>query len=174
MDFNEDSKNTPSKKMTSSLRPFTRTFGTALAESARVRRFVLFHQGGDALGQVIECTPGIAWSRFVDRRMGYFHWGSPPQCFELAFSIVAEDHCPVLPSAPPCRDKLSPVLLHSYIGNFHNSLEFDHLDVVLDVSSRSTPSAKGSRPHRRVRAMPSPETVNPNRFPSYQRPLNSA
>ena len=31
IDFNEDSKNTPSKKMTSSLRPFTRTFGTALA-----------------------------------------------------------------------------------------------------------------------------------------------
>ena len=30
IDFNEDSKNTPSKKMTSSLRPFTRTFGTAL------------------------------------------------------------------------------------------------------------------------------------------------
>ena len=31
MVFREGSKNTPSKKMTSSLRPFTRTFGTALA-----------------------------------------------------------------------------------------------------------------------------------------------
>ena len=31
MVFNEGSKNTPSKKMTSSPRPFTRTFGTALA-----------------------------------------------------------------------------------------------------------------------------------------------
>ena len=118
-------------------------FAFEVFESARVRRFVLFHQGGDALGQVIEYSRGIAWSRFVERRMGYFHWGSPPQCFELAFSIVAEDHCPVLPSAPPCRDKLSPVLLHSYIGIFHNSLEFDHLDVVLDASSRSTPHSSG-------------------------------
>ena len=31
MVFNEGSKNTPLKKMTSSPRPFTRTFGTALA-----------------------------------------------------------------------------------------------------------------------------------------------
>ena len=31
MDFNEDLKKTPSKKMTSSPRPFTRIFGTALA-----------------------------------------------------------------------------------------------------------------------------------------------
>ena len=40
---------------------------------------------------------------------------------------------------PPCRDKLSPVLLHSYIGIFNNSLDFDHLDLVLYVSSRSPP-----------------------------------
>ena len=32
MDFNEDLKKTPSKKMTSSPRPFTRIFGTALAK----------------------------------------------------------------------------------------------------------------------------------------------
>ena len=31
MDFNKGLKKTPSKKMTSSLRPFTRIFGTALA-----------------------------------------------------------------------------------------------------------------------------------------------
>ena len=34
MDFNEGLKKTPSKKMTSSPRPFTRIFGTALAEVA--------------------------------------------------------------------------------------------------------------------------------------------
>ena len=50
---------------------------------------------------------------------------------------------PVLSYAPPCRDKLSPVLLHSYIGIFHNSLEFDRLDVVLDVSSRSSATRQG-------------------------------
>ena len=48
-------------------------FAFEVFESARVRRFVLLHQGGDALGEVIECSRGIAWSRFVERRMGYFH-----------------------------------------------------------------------------------------------------
>ena len=38
MDFNEDLKKTPSKKMTSSPRPFTRIFGTALAVGARDSR----------------------------------------------------------------------------------------------------------------------------------------
>ena len=108
-------------------------------ESARVRRFVLLQQGADALGERIERSPDIAGSTIVDWRMGYFHWGSPPQCFDLAISIVAEDHCPVLPSVPRCCDKLSPVPRQSYIGVSHKSLEFDHLYVVLDVSSRSTP-----------------------------------
>ena len=81
-------------------------------ESARVRRFVLLEQGAHALGEVFECSPDIAVSRFVERRMGYFHWGSPPQCFEFALSIVAEDHCPVFLLPLGCRDKLSPVLFH--------------------------------------------------------------
>ena len=54
-------------------------------------------------------------------------WGSPPQCFDFALGIVAEDHCPVFPCAPPCRDKLSPAPLHSSIRILYNSSEFDHL-----------------------------------------------
>ena len=114
-------------------------FAFEVSESARVRRFVLLHQGGDTLGEVFERSPGIAGSRFVDRRVGYFHWGSPPQSIRFASNILAEDHCPVFLSQPACRDKLSPVPLHSYIGIFHKSLEFDQLYVVLDVSSRSSP-----------------------------------
>ena len=114
-------------------------FAFEVFESTRSRRFVLLQQGADALGELFERSPAIARCRFVDQRMGYFHWGNPPQCSDLAISIVAEDHCPVLPPQPARRDKLSPVLLHSYIGVFHKSLEFDHLYVVLDVSSRSTP-----------------------------------
>ena len=44
MDFNEDLKKTPSKKMTSSPRPFTRIFGTALARG-----------GGDGLTDAGRC-----------------------------------------------------------------------------------------------------------------------
>ena len=77
--------------------------------------------------------------RYVDRRMGYFHWGSPPQCFEFALSIVSEDHCPVFPPPPACRDKLSPVLFHPYTRVLNKAIEFGQLNVVLDVSSRSPP-----------------------------------
>ena len=125
--------------------PHTRFGRTAHAVRVRslrirptIRTFSL--QGGDALGQVIECSRGIAWSRFVDRRMGYFHWGSPPQCFELAFSMQRIT-APSFPLRLLAVTNCHRVLLHSYIGDFHNSLEFDHLDVVLDVSSRSTPGS---------------------------------
>ena len=116
-------------------------FAFEVFESARVRRFVLLQHGGDALGEVFERSPGIAGSRFVDWRMGYFHWGSPPQCFGFAISIVAEDHCPVFPAPPTFRDKLSPVLFHLYVRVLNKAIEFDHLDVVLDVSSRSSPES---------------------------------
>ena len=112
-------------------------------ELVRGRRFVLRQQGADALGELFERSPDIARCGFVDRRMGYFHWGSPPQCFDFAISIVAEDHCPVLLPQPARRDKLSPVSLYSYISVFHKSLEFDHLYVVLDVSSRSSATRQG-------------------------------
>ena len=54
-------------------------------------------------------------------------------------SIVAEDHCPVFPPPPACRDKLSPVLFHPYTRVLNKSIELGQLDVVLDVSSRSSP-----------------------------------
>ena len=114
-------------------------FAFEVFELARVRRFVLLQQGGYVLREVLERSSGIAGSRLVGQRMGYFHWGSPPQCFGFAISIVAEDHCPVFLTASPRRVEMSPKTLHSYICIFRKSLEFDHLDVVLDVSSRSSP-----------------------------------
>ena len=41
-------------------------FAFEVFESARVRRFVLLQQGGDALREVFEGSPGIAGCRFVD------------------------------------------------------------------------------------------------------------
>ena len=58
---------------------------------------------------------------------------------DLHQNILAEDHCPVFPSAPACRDKLSPAPSLALSGVFNKSIEFDHLDIVLDVSSRSSP-----------------------------------
>ena len=60
MDFNEDLKKTPSKKMTSSPRPFTRIFGTALATCLRVR----FHR------TVAVRTPCVDLSSVRERRLG--------------------------------------------------------------------------------------------------------
>ena len=60
--------------------------------------------------------------------------------YVCASKVQACSYRPVFPCAPPCRDKLSPAPLHSSIRILYNSLEFSHLDVVLDVSSRSTPS----------------------------------
>ena len=59
MDFNEDLKKTPSKKMTSSPRPFTRIFGTALAEAHRLTKRALNRRRTDT-----NTTQRDRWRRY--------------------------------------------------------------------------------------------------------------
>ena len=54
-----------------------------------------------------------------------------------SIAYVPKDHCPNLPLPLGCRNKLSPVLFHSCVRTLRKSVEFDHLDVLPDVSPRS-------------------------------------
>ena len=74
-------------------------FAFEFFKAAVVRRFVLLQQGAHALWEFFERGPHITGSRFIDRRMGYFHWGSPPQCLEFALKHCCRGSLPRLPSA---------------------------------------------------------------------------
>ena len=71
MDFNEDSKKTPSKKMTSSDRPLPRTFGTALAVVAHAEGAASVSAAANALRRDPVGLPGAI--RWVQRRVRLVH-----------------------------------------------------------------------------------------------------